>query len=384
MVPISIHFLISSFSSGGAEMMLYRLVGRMDRSRFAPQVISMRDIDLAPLTDRFRSLGVPLRSLGMQPGKPNPLALLRLVQWLREDQPDLIHSWMYHADLLGGLAAKLAGGIPVAWGIRHCNLSRQSNRWLTLQTVKACARMSDWLPAKIICNSEASRNAHAAVGYANEKMLVIYNGSDLATFKPDPAARELIRKELDIPSEAPLIGLVGRFHPQKDHHNFIQAAALLHRDRPDVRFLLCGDDVTWENPQLARWIQKAGISGCCRLLGHRDDIPHLTAALDIAASSSIGESFANVIVEAMSCGVPCVVTDVGDSAQIVGQVGWVVPPKNPAALSLAWREVIELGQDGRSRLGAAARTRVTEHFDLPNMVTRYQNLYQELADGAQV
>jgi glycosyltransferase involved in cell wall biosynthesis len=108
------------------------------------------------------------------------------------------------------------------------------------------------------------------------------------------------------------------------------------------------------------------------------------AALDIAASSSIGESFANVIIESMSCGVACVVTDVGDSALIVGQVGRVVPPKNPAALSSAWREVIELGQEGRTRLGTAARTRVTEHFDLPNMVTRYQNLYQELADGARM
>ena len=230
---------------------------------------------------------------------------------------------MYHADLIGGMAAKLAGGIPVTWGIRHCNLSREDNRWLTLQTVKACARMSGWLPVKIICNSEASRKAHVAVGYANEKMLVIHNGSDLATFKPDPAAREVIRKELEIPKDAPLIGLVGRFDPQKDHRTFVQAAALLLRERPDVHFLLCGDDVTWDNRQLARWIREAGISDRCHLLGHRDDVPRIMAALDIAASSSVGESFANVIVEAMSCGVPCVVTDVGDSALIVdGRAGW--------------------------------------------------------------
>lgn len=379
---ISILFLISSFNSGGAEMMLYRLIRGMDRSRFAPQVISLVDIDLAPLNEKFRSMGVPLRSLGMHPGRPNPLSVVRLAQWLREDQPDLIHTWMYHADLLGGLAAKLAGDIPVAWGIRHCNLSRNANKWLTLQTAKACARMSGWLPAKIICNSEAARNAHAAVGYAKEKMLVIHNGSDLATFNPDPAAREVIRKELQIPEGSVLIGLIGRFHPQKDHRNFVQAAALLYRDHPDVQFLLCGDGVTWENPQLVRWIQEAGISRHCRLLGLRHDIPRLMAALDIATSSSIGESFANVIVEAMSCGVPCVVTDVGDSALIVGGRGRVVPPKNPAALSSAWRELIELGQDERARLGMAARMRVTEHFAISNMVARYQNIYQELADGA--
>ena len=230
-------------------------------------MISLVDFDRAPLAEKFRSLGVPLRSLGMHPGRPNPLSVLRLTQYLREDQPGLIHTWMYHADLLGGLAAKLAGGIPVAWGIRHCNLSRNSNRWLTLQTVKACARMSGWLPAKIICNSEASLKAHATAGYATEKMIVIQNGSDLMAFHPDPAAYQSVRKELDIPPRASIIGLIGRFDPQKDHRNFVQAAALIHRDYPDVHFLLCGDDVTWNNHQLARWIQDAGISGRCRLLG---------------------------------------------------------------------------------------------------------------------
>src|SRR6185503_9929721 len=131
----------------------------------------------------------------------------------------------------------------------------------------------------------------------------------------------------------PLIGLVGRFDPQKDHRNFIAAAAILHRSCPDVHFLLCGDNVTWENAKLRGWIEETGLRKQYRLVGRRQDMARLTAALDIGtSSSSYGEGFPNVIGEAMSCGVPCVVTDIGDSALIVGQTGRVVPAQNPEAL----------------------------------------------------
>ena len=355
--------------------MLCRLLAGLDRHRFIPRVISMLD---GPMRQNIEALGVSVRSLDMRRGVPNPLSILKLIRWLREDPPDVIQTWMYHADLIGGLAAKLAGGIPVAWGIHQSDLSREGNKWLTLQTIRACARLSRSLPARIVCSSEASRRAHANIGYVADKMTIIQNGSDLNMFKPDPEARLSVRRELEIPEHAPLIGLVGRFHPQKDHRNFIQAAAAVYQERPDVHFLLCGDEVTWGNLRLATWIEEAGIRRHCRLLGRRDDVPRLMAALDIAATSSSGESFPNVIVEAMSCGVPCAVTDVGDSALIVGQSGLVVPPRQPGALAEALRSLIDVGRDGRIRMGATARYLIKERFDLPQIVSRYQNLYQEL------
>ncbi len=365
---------------GGAEMMLYNLLLNIDRARFSAQVVSLIGLNLGPLSEKFQTLGIPLLSLRMHPGIPNPLAVLRLARWLRKDRPQVISTWMYHADLVGGLAAKLAGGIPVAWGIRQCDLSREGNSWLTLQTVKACARMSHWLPTRIICNSEASCRTHVAAGYAIDRMMVIHNGADLTRFKPDLAARMSVLKEFAIPEKAPLIGLVGRFDALKDHHNFVQAAGLLHKNCHDVHFLLCGDDVTWGNRQLVRWIQEAGIARNCRLLGRRSDIPRLTAAFDIATSSSFGESFATVMAEAMSCAIPCVATDVGDSAFILGNTGRVVAPKNATALAAAWRQLLELGEEGRAQLGIAARRRIKEHFYLPDVVSRWENLYLELAD----
>jgi len=381
--PISILCLITSLEMGGAQMMLYKLLASMDRTRFAPEVISL--IDIGPMGEKIESLGVEVRSLGMRPGVPNPMGILRLIRWLRRAPPDVIQTWMYHADLIGGLAAKLAGGIPLAWGIRQSNLSDQGSRRLTIHTMRICAQMSRWLPTRIVCCSEASQRVHTALGYVNGKMIVIPNGFDLRAFKPDSAARKSVRAEMQISADAPVIGLVGRFDPQKDHRNFVYAAALLHRSRPDVHFLLCGDDITWENAELRAWIEEAGIRKQCRLVGRRQDMSRLTAALDIAASSSsFGEGFPNVIGEAMACGVPCVVTDVGDSALIVGQTGRVVPPQNPKALANALSEIVELGREGRTRLGTAARCRIQGHFDLPDIVTRYQNLYQELADGVRV
>ncbi len=377
-VPISMLFLINSLGSGGAEAMLYRLLSKLDRTRFTPQVISLTDVASPITVEKIQRLGIPVRSLGMRSGKPNPMSLLQLTRWLRQDPPDIIQTWQYYADLAGGLAARLAGGIPVVWGIRHSDLSTEGNRRILLLTASTCARLSRGLPDRIVCCSEASHRVHIALGYAPEKMVVIPNGYDIESFKPDPVARDLVRKELQIPQEAPVIGLVARFHLLKDHRNFVRAASLLHRDRPDVHFVLCGLGVTWENRELATWIEEAGIRSRCHLLGLRDDIPKVTAAVDIACLSSFGEAFPNVVSEAMSCSVPCVVTDVGDAGRIVGETGLVVPPKNPAALAEAWRKMLDLGPEGRSRLGMAARERVKEKFSLSQIVNRYQDLYEEL------
>jgi len=190
-----------------------------------------------------------------------------------------------------------------------------------------------------------------------------------------------VRRELDIPKDAPLIGMAARFHPLKDHLNFVQAAAHLHKQIPEVHFLLCGIDITWQNSPLARWIDEAGIRDRCHLLGLRQDMPRLFAGMDIATTASISEAFPVVVGEAMACETPCVVTDVGDSALIVGKTGLVVAPRDPEALAQAWRRLIEGGPALRRRLGIAGRDRIREFFALSTIVERYQAIYSELAAG---
>ncbi|MDR4465262.1 MAG: glycosyltransferase [Nitrospira sp.] len=378
MTPKRILFLTTGLYAGGAELMLLRLLSRLDRQRFVPSVISL--IQLGPVSEKIERLGISVRSLGMHPGKPNVASIGRLLRWIRQDRPHVIQTWMYHADLLGGVAARLAGHIPIAWGVRHSDPRTQGYGTLTMPTVKLCARLSRWIPKRIVCCSEASREAHVAFGYTADKMVVIPNGVDLTALKPDPDACRVTRHALSIPTEASVIGLVGRFHPQKDHKNFVQAAKLIFSKRPSVYFVLCGEGVTWDNRELALWIDDAGIRENCRLLGRREDVPQLMASFDLATSSScFGESFANVVSEAMSCGVPCVVTDVGDSAYIVGPTGIVVPPRDAAALARAWERMFDLGREQLLRTGLQARQRIKEHFDLPDIVDRYQALFEDLA-----
>jgi glycosyltransferase involved in cell wall biosynthesis len=238
--------------------------------------------------------------------------------------------------------------------------------------------LSHWLPARIVCCSESTRKVHTELNFAAKKMLVIPNGSDLTAFKRNPEARLSVRKELGVREGTPLIGLVARFDPLKDHYTFVRAAALLRARLPNANFVLCGEGITWENPELARWIEAARIRDRCHLLGLRRDMPRLTAALDIASSSSSREAWPLAVGEAMACEVPCVVTDVGDSALILGGTGRVVLPEKPEAMADAWYELLTMSRYKRRQLGIAARQRVEKHFDLPSVVAQYESLYAEL------
>jgi glycosyltransferase involved in cell wall biosynthesis len=378
---IKVMHVITTLGPAGAETMLCRIASAMDDTRFENDVVSLTGI--LDQAERMQAIGIRVRSLGMKRSIPNPLLVMRLARWIRESKPDVIHTWMYHANLIGALAARLAGGVPVVWGIHHTALDPRIDKRRTMLVNRACAILSGGLSARIACCSEASLRIHKELGYAADKLEVIPNGVDLEQIKPDPTARASVREELGIPSDAFLIGIAARFHPLKDHSNFVRAAARLHQQMPEVHFLLCGNNITWQNSQLTEWTKAAGIQRCCHLLGVRQDMSRLFAAMDIATTASRSEAFPVVIAEAMACGTPCVVTDVGDSALIVGETGTVVPPSDPRALAEAWRKLIVAGPAVRHRLGLAARRRVQEHFALPLVVERYQAIYAKLAGGSQ-
>jgi glycosyltransferase involved in cell wall biosynthesis len=272
----------------------------------------------------------------------------------------------------------------VVWNVRQSLADLTNERWLTRWVIRANAWLSA-RPSAIIYNSHTSARQHEAFGFAASLTRIIPNGFDTNLFHPDASARANVRRELGLGDDVVLIGLIGRYHPMKDHRMFLRAAALLAQGCPDVRFLLAGADVDAANPALATMIAESGIGDRVSLLGERDDTPRLNAALDIAGSASAwAEGFSNVVGEAMSCGVPCVVTDVGDSARIVGDTGIVVAPRDPQALANAWRRLISLGLEGRRALGARARQRVIDQFSLGAVVRQYEDLYDSLLARARV
>jgi len=219
--------------------------------------------------------------------------------------------------------------------------------------------------------------------YHADNSCVIPNGIDVEQFGPSPKAYFKLRKDLHLGSSAVMIGLLGRYHPVKDHANFLRAAASVVAVKPDSHFLLAGSGVDEKNQELIRLIDEQNLTGRVHLLGEREDTADLMAALDIFALSSFEESCPNVIGEAMACGVPCVVTDVGDAALIIGDTGRVVPSGNSPALATALIELLELGHVGRRALGVTARTRVMELFTLESSVAQYESLYKSMVPQEQ-
>jgi glycosyltransferase involved in cell wall biosynthesis len=373
---LNILHIITGLEDGGAEMMLLKLLSRIDRSAFDNTILSLTDEGV--IAHRIREIDIPVKALHLRPGIPNPMYLRPIAQVIRAEKPDLIQTWMYHADLLGGLAAKMVEPIPVIWNIRHADLDPRANKRSTLMTAAACARLSSRIPARIVSCSETACKTHKAYGYDVSRMVVIPNGFDLDDYQPNSLARQSVRTEFGLDPNAFMIGIVGRFHPQKDHRTFLRAASLLHAKYPNVHFVLCGTGVTLDNSQICEWVAEENLGDYCHFLGRREDIPRLTAAFDIGTISSVGEGFPNVIGEAMACSVPCVVTDVGDSAHLVGDTGGVVPSRDPEALADAWAEMIELG-DTRLELGRRARKRVDKHFSIGAVTLQYEELYREVA-----
>lgn len=372
-----LHVITGPLGLGGAEVMLCRLLQGWGHEGTSHEVVCLTRLGV--VAARIRQLGVRTHALNMS-RVPDPRALWRLTRLMAGFRPDVVQTWMYHADLLGGMAAKLEGGAKIVWGIHNNALDPGAHR-TTRWTISLCARLSHHVPDRIVCVSRAAKDLHAAAGYAPEKFVVLPNGFDLAQFRPDVASRREVREELGLGEAEVVIGLVARTHPQKDHGTFLRAASILARQRPEVRFLMCGEGVTIANRDLRCAAAEAGLVDRVQMLGKREDVQRVMSAFDIGTLSSTSEAFPLVIGEAMACGVPCVVTDVGDCAFLVGETGLAVPAQNPEALARAWERLVDEGPDGRRRRGAAARDRIARNFSLGRVAQEYASLYRQILDG---
>jgi glycosyltransferase involved in cell wall biosynthesis len=376
---ITVVHLITGLGTGGAETMLRKLVTRMDRDGFRNVVVSMTDI--GTIGPALEAAGITVAALGMRRGLPDPRGLLPLLRLLRAESPAILQTWLYHADLLGTFAARLAGVPRLAWNLRCANMDLRQYSQVSQMLPRILARLSR-LPDAVLVNSLAGKAFHEGLGYRPRRWEFVANGFDLEVFRPDPQAGSRLRAALGLPNEAAVFGHVARFDPMKDHAGLLRAFARIVAARDEARLVMIGQGVDEANAALAREVAANGLTRHVSMLGPRQDVAALTAGFDVAVSSSTGEGFPNVIGEAMACGVPCLVTDAGDSALVVGHAGRVVPPGDAGAFATAAIDLIDMGECGRRQLGDAARARVATEFALPLVVQRYERLYRELAAPA--
>jgi glycosyltransferase involved in cell wall biosynthesis len=372
---IKIIHLITGLDTGGAEVSLQRLTGAMDPDRFENVVVSLTAP--GPLSEAISRQGIKVEAVHMSRSLPSPASFWRLYRLLRAERPDILQTWLYHSDLVGLLVGRAARVPAIAWNIRCSHMGDEYRHGVNGALVGALARFSKY-PDAVVANSHAGQEEHAALGYNPKRWEVLTNGFDLAVYKPDADARASLRQELELPDDTVLIGLVARYDPMKDHAGFLQAATELLSTDTKTHFVLAGGGVDQDNGPLNALIDELGVRKWIHLLGRRDDVPRLTAGLDIATCCSLGEGFPNVVGEAMGCAVPCVVTDVGDAARIVGDTGIVVPAADAQALARGWREMIGKGSAGRAELGKRALARIEDQFSLAHCVERYQDFYESL------
>jgi glycosyltransferase involved in cell wall biosynthesis len=373
-LPIRVVHLITDLDAGGAEIMLARLIETFDPAILENIVVSLKSggIIAERIGQRARVIG-----LNMQPGRVNPGGVLRAMQVVRTLRPSVLQTWLYHADLVGLLAGTLARVPAIVWNVR-CSALDPADYGPTLPLILRVLAAASRRPAAVVCNSFSGLREHERLGYRPRQWAVIPNGLDVRECMPNPAARTEVRSELGLSESAVLIGLVARMHPMKDHETFLRAASIIRAHRADVHFIVAGRG-TRESEALRALVSDMGLAQCIHLLGEQRGVSRVLAALDIAVSSSAsGEGFPNVVLEAMACGTPCVVTDTGDSAYVVGDTGRVVPPKNPAALANAVEQVLALNSAARQELGRTARARALSEFSVSTISQRYQDLYTEL------
>ena len=355
--------------------MLARLVARLDRRRIESRVISLTT--MGSIGHKIQEAGVPVFALGLRPGRAGPVALWRLAALLRRLRPDVVHTWLYHADLAGIMAGPLAHGPKIVWNIRCADLDPADHPWSLPLLLRTLAFLSRY-PAAIVYNSAAGRHAHEKLGYTPRRWEIIPNGFDTERFRPSSDARIELRRELGLNPGALVVGLLARMHPMKDHATFLRAAAIAAQSRADVHFVAAGRGVAGD-AALEAMVADLKLGDRVRLLSERNDAPRFLAGLDVAVSSSYGEAFPNVVGEAMACGTPCVVTNVGDSAQIVGDAGLIVPPRDAAALAAGVMRLLTLGPVSRDSVRLAARERIKSRFSLSAVADKYEQLYRDVA-----
>lgn len=369
--------IITGLNVGGAEIMLFELIRQM-KNNHDIYIISLTDC--GEIGERIKQLGCKVYSINFNNKLIDNINKIPLmVSIIKEIDPNIIHTWMYHANFIGGLICRLSGYKNIIWGIHQSDFDKKTTKIETRIIIKMCSIFSSYIPKKILFCSNNSKLLHEQYGYPIKKNVLIPNGFDYNNYYFDICGRDKIRRDIGLTENDLVVGVVARYDPQKNYKGFIDAAAIVSKSIKNVKYILVGNGIIQENDELMGYIKTNNIEGDLYLFGLRKDIKDIMSAFDIYVSSSnSGEAFPIVLGEAMLCERICVVTDVGDSKEIVGEYGFVVE-KNNCAL-LAEKIVYALQQDYELRrmIGHNARTEIIKKYSIQKISHEHEVLYNEV------
>jgi len=366
--------IISGMSQGGAEGVLFRLITKLPQ--FEHIVVSLSGEGY--YTNKYNNIDVASISFDLKNGSmfDRLKSSISLIRYINRSRVTLVQTWMYHADFFGGLIAKISNNVPVVWNVRH-SIGRLHKEKKSIRLIlKINSFLSSFIPSSIVYCARSIEQQHVNVGYNSSKSSVIQNGYDLERYTINSEFSTKFRKHIKLPHDTFLFGHVGRFHPQKDHSTLFKAFFLVQKQGYNVCLACFGDGVNNKNLQnIFGGFTPSNIF----LMGSQDNMVIPYNAMDcLVSSSSWGEGFPNVVAEAMACGAPCIVTDVGDSSLIVGNNGRVVPASNPYVMANEMCNfVLEKKNSFHvwSKRVSESRRMIQMHFELSNMADSYAKLW---------
>jgi len=365
--------IITGLNQGGAEAVLYRLCSSSHQNKFEHVVISLTTRGV--YADRFEGLGIKVYSLDVRWNRPNLLVFWKLYKLLKKLKPNVVQTWMYHSDLIGGLISRLSGIKYIIWNIRG-PLNKENTSFTTNLVAKLCAILSGTIPTVIVSCSEHAKKKHLALGYSSKRFIVIPNGYAISEDDLKEFGLQMNSDSRYHPVDTPLIGMVARFDPYKDHNTLLEALALLKEKSIFFHCLLVGEGLSWDNNVIVSSINQKGIENFVTLEGPHKNVSQIFRKLNLHVLSSLDEAFPNVIAESMACGTPCVTTNAGDAALIVGDTGWVVPVGDPIALADA---IATAFSEMRERTWVVRQKdcidRIKDKFSLDEMTKKYEDIW---------
>ncbi len=371
---MKIILLIRSLDVGGAERQLVELAkGLAGRGHEVKVALFYAG---GPLHSELKESGISTVDLAKK-GRWDILSFVgKLLRLIRSDCPDILYCFMGTPNTLGAFLKPLIGRTRLVWGVRASDMDLARYDRLGDYAYRVECRLSRFADL-IIANSRAGVEHAVRNGFPRERMQIVPNGIDTARFRPDPALRSRSRQAFGLKTGELAIGVLARIDPMKDYPNFLRAAALLSVRHRNLRFLCIGGGSDEQVRALGNLARELGIESVLQITGLQEPVTALNA-LDISCSSSSSEGFSNAVGEAMACGVPCVVTDVGDSALIIGDSGILVPASDPEALASGLERMMD-------RIGAEAsascRSRIEKNFSIAAMVDRTLALFGEALSG---
>jgi glycosyltransferase involved in cell wall biosynthesis len=368
--------IITGLNQGGAEAVFLRLLGELKGDGFETYVISLTGAGY--YSAQIEALDVTVHYLNFSASKFIS-TWRQLSSILKQVNPDVVQTWMYHADLLGGIIAKLSTKAKIIWNVRNGNIDPRVISYHTWGVVKFCAVISHFVPDKIICCSFNAAETHVKAGYSKKKFVIIPNGIDINKYVISAALREKGRSLFNGPQNATFIGNVSRWHPLKDHKTLLSAFAAIVENHPDCLLVLVGKGLDASNEELNAYMQHFNIRDKIILMGPQANLVEIMNGFDLHVLSSVGEAFPNVVAETMACGVPNVVTNAGDAAKIVGNLDVVVPVQDHEKLAVAiGQELARIGIN-RHLISQQQRERIVDLYSLKPMVENYKRLWREQA-----